>query len=531
MYFYFRYEFTSSYQQGPDTHLLPSKDTGLSLRMAEYSRRSGSKAPVKTYRSKRGMRERRDLRSLDKEDDEERMFKAPSRRRVYELKAIADTAGPEQGMTACGSHGDDQFHHGYMDCCCCVREVTNAKICTEPLHKLNSFDEHEDESATDLHEMFVDTAFCENTKDNHCNEQNQKERDRIDENTTSDTDIEMHAAQDVAFENSDFSCDKLSELLESFKITCDMNSPDVAIKTVNSDTVKSLTVELPCKKGIIDKNIPSEKGYSEASTSYVMYFSEGDWCRSLESPPEDEEGMSGGVSSQQEEEKKHGGGGGGSSRSRGHSDSSPHRCSGRGGSGGGGSSFNSGSSHGGSTRQSRSESRSVERGRTMSPGSLTGQLSSIPESRMEGDGDDTEKMTKDSVEKKPSSSGKVGNFQGHVATMMMQGGRDENQNKTSWKSVLQTNLNERIDTVGTKEAGSGAAKDSQKMGFNMMQVKIIFPTFSLMAVICIAKVCLHVTFSSLSVITTVIKCIPFIVIGIMEGKWVHHPYYPLFTPE
>ena len=39
-----------------------------------------------------------------------------------------------------------------------------------------------------------------------------------------------------------------------------------------------------------DKNIPSEKGYSEASTSYVMYFSEGDWCRSLESPPEDEEG-------------------------------------------------------------------------------------------------------------------------------------------------------------------------------------------------------------------------------------------------
>ena len=113
----------------------------------------------------------------------------------------------------------------------------------------------------------------------------------------------------------------------------------------------------------------------------------------------------------------------------------------------------------------------------MSPGSLTRQLSSIPESRTEGDGDDTDKTTKDSVEKKPSSSGKVGNFQGHVATMVMQGGRDENQNKTSWKSVLQTNLNERIDNVSTKEAGSGAAKDSQKMGFNMMQVKIIFQRF------------------------------------------------------
>ena len=105
-----------------------------------------------------------------------------------------------------------------------------------------------------------------------------------------------------------------------------------------------------------------------------------------------------------------------------------------------------------------------ERGRAMSPGSLTRQLSSIPESRTEGDGDDTEKTTKDSVEKKPSSSGKVGNFQGHVATMVMQGGRDENQNKTSWKSVLQTNLNERIDNVGTKEAGSGAAKRLSENG-------------------------------------------------------------------
>ncbi len=49
----YRYEFTSSYQQGLDTHLLPSKDTGLSVRMAEYTRRSGAKVP-RTYKSKRG---------------------------------------------------------------------------------------------------------------------------------------------------------------------------------------------------------------------------------------------------------------------------------------------------------------------------------------------------------------------------------------------------------------------------------------------------------------------------------------------
>ena len=378
-------------------------------------------------------------------------------------KLLQTTAGPEQGMTACCSNGYNQFYHGSISCYC-VPEVTSANLSAERLHNLNSLQEHDNESGTDLHEAF-DTGFCVNTKDNQCSEQNQKEPDRIAENTS---DTEMHAAEDAVPQNTDFSCDKLSELLRNIKITCDMNSPDVAIRTINSDVVKSLTVELPCKKSALDKNIPTEIGYSESSTSYVMYFSEGDWCRPLESPPEDEEGMGGG-SSHQEEERRHGGGRGGSSKSRSHS---PHG-SGR-DSGGGGSSFSSGSSHDSSTRQSRPESRTTERGRAMSPGSLTRQLSSIPESRTEGDGDDTEKTTKDSVEKKPNSSGKVGNYQGHVPAMVMQGGRDENQNKTSWKSVLQTNLSERIDNVGTKDAGSGAAKDPQKMGFNMMQVNFFF---------------------------------------------------------
>ena len=32
------YEFSSAYQTGPETHLFPSKDTGLSVRMAKYRR-------------------------------------------------------------------------------------------------------------------------------------------------------------------------------------------------------------------------------------------------------------------------------------------------------------------------------------------------------------------------------------------------------------------------------------------------------------------------------------------------------------
>ena len=32
------YELSTSYQTGPDTHLLPSKDTSLTVRMAKYRR-------------------------------------------------------------------------------------------------------------------------------------------------------------------------------------------------------------------------------------------------------------------------------------------------------------------------------------------------------------------------------------------------------------------------------------------------------------------------------------------------------------
>ena len=38
-------------------------------------------------------------------------------------------------------------------------------------------------------------------------------------------------------------------------------------------------------------------------------------------------------------------------------------------------------------------------------------------------------------------------------------------------------------------------------------------------------------FQPVSIITTVIKCVLFIVIRITKRKWVHHPFCPLFTPS
>ncbi len=61
------YEWSSAYQSGQDTQLLPSQDTAMSVRMAKYRRTSGSKGP--NLRS--GMRQRRDLRDIEKEREEE----------------------------------------------------------------------------------------------------------------------------------------------------------------------------------------------------------------------------------------------------------------------------------------------------------------------------------------------------------------------------------------------------------------------------------------------------------------------------
>ena len=59
------YEFTSTYQTGPETILFSSKDTGLSLRMEKYRRSATGPYYPPSIRS--GLKERQDLRDLDKE--------------------------------------------------------------------------------------------------------------------------------------------------------------------------------------------------------------------------------------------------------------------------------------------------------------------------------------------------------------------------------------------------------------------------------------------------------------------------------
>jgi len=73
------YELSTSYQTGPDTHLLPSKDTSLTVRMARYRRSAkdttvAATAAMTTYRSgssRSTMKERQDLRDLEKELEKE----------------------------------------------------------------------------------------------------------------------------------------------------------------------------------------------------------------------------------------------------------------------------------------------------------------------------------------------------------------------------------------------------------------------------------------------------------------------------
>ena len=433
------------------------------------------------------MRERRDLRALDKEEEEDKLFKPQSRRRVYELRAMADTAGPDQGMAACSNHVNCTRYRGYEECCRGYNALINNIFCDQkvvdldPTDNLNLHDEYFCsfyDNVSELHEKSEFSCWLnhDNCLKNSCNQKG---------NITNPTnpvvtDFKMHDSPNIAFQNeSDNFCDdKLCELLENVKLNSDDFDPSkVTINKINTDVVKALTIELPYKKDRRDENFVKDKGFrEEATTSFVMYFSEGDWCRPLEAPPEDEEvgggGMGMGNLVQQEEEKKHGGGGSKGIKMKSYSSfAHSYGSSESGGCGGGRSSHSSGSSHS-STRHSRSESRIHECSRTMSPSGLSRQLPTISEGRTEGDGDDSKSNTtaKDSIENHPSSSGKVA--QGHAAMAVVQGGRDENQNKTSWKSVVQTNLGERIENVSAKE-GSGGSKDSQRGGFNMMQV-IVF---------------------------------------------------------
>jgi len=64
------YELATSYQTGPDTHLLPSKDTPLTVRMLKY-RRSAKDTAFRAGSVRSTMKERQDLRDVEKELEKE----------------------------------------------------------------------------------------------------------------------------------------------------------------------------------------------------------------------------------------------------------------------------------------------------------------------------------------------------------------------------------------------------------------------------------------------------------------------------
>ncbi len=94
------YELSTNYQTGPETQLLPCKDTGLSVRMAKY-RRTTTGVPHRpgpgSIRS--SMKERQDLRELDKEMEKEDAlsFAALPRHQLWHLRSITSSLDHSDG--------------------------------------------------------------------------------------------------------------------------------------------------------------------------------------------------------------------------------------------------------------------------------------------------------------------------------------------------------------------------------------------------------------------------------------------------
>lgn len=80
------YEYSSTYQTGPETHLFPSKDTGLSVRLAKYRRSSTYPSSLRS-----SMKERLDPRDLEKElemEDKLPIGSLASHRNIWQMKDI-----------------------------------------------------------------------------------------------------------------------------------------------------------------------------------------------------------------------------------------------------------------------------------------------------------------------------------------------------------------------------------------------------------------------------------------------------------
>lgn len=81
------YEWSAAYQTGPEAQLLPAEDVKFNVRMARY-RRASSKTSSRT----RSRRERKDLRDLEREmEDNAAVERKPKKTSLWHLKNSADT--------------------------------------------------------------------------------------------------------------------------------------------------------------------------------------------------------------------------------------------------------------------------------------------------------------------------------------------------------------------------------------------------------------------------------------------------------
>jgi hypothetical protein len=98
------YELNTNYQTGPETELFPCKDTGLSVRMAKYRRTSKAvphhAGPGSIGSIRSSMKERQDLRDIDKELEKEDAlsFSIMPRHHLWHLRTVSASRDPSEGI-------------------------------------------------------------------------------------------------------------------------------------------------------------------------------------------------------------------------------------------------------------------------------------------------------------------------------------------------------------------------------------------------------------------------------------------------
>lgn len=381
---------------------------------------------------------------------------------MYELKAMADIAGPDQGRRACSDRDNHERSH------------------VERLHDCKKLTHNGGQAASvcvDCCGVAVVPEDCStNVYESHLHDV-QALRDIPFFGAESEE--TMHESSDVIHQLSrKFCLNKSRELLR----ICDGSTAGISVRQVDTDVVKSLTIEIPQQQD--PRNIGEETHShcgGEASMSMIMYFSERDRCRPLGSPPEEEEhhvvSHSEATSHAEEEKKKKKVG---ASKPKTAQSKASKMVSAEARSGlsqadmpqTAGSHVQESTGSGNSTVQPGAERGRLVGGTAgLRGGSARSPLAIIPESRLE---EARFNRPVDRVEAQPAAESRAApaaHFQGQVAAASVAapvgtGRLDENQNKTTWRSVLQTNLGDKID-MSAKD-GSSAPKDAQKFGGGFM---------------------------------------------------------------